>query len=279
MVSAFARLELCTNKLYDNGRFSVPLRHRNNTSETEEVPDEVEELERRLDSIMTRLRGIQAQVDKLKGGRASGVTMKQVENLTLVIEADPKYPPLSLQQLVRLLILDGSVRTSLTVHGHSTLPASLPAHLVSWFGSWTPPNRSRMENQLNLTWIWKPVGCDPTAKIVNLSCSDLQGQASIARLLARLIESWTQTPFYESFGSSTSAQIDEWIDQLELGCGSGLSVPPSLSKRIEARLGKADWLAGPGRGAKSFADVFLSSLLKSQLTSPKAKDWCTRSSG
>ena len=261
--------------------FLFPLRHRNKSTATEEeddLPDEVADLGRRLDLIMSKLHGLQAQVGKLKAGQQqapSSLYRNQIEKVTLVIEADPNYPPLSLLPLIRSLA--SQVRMSISTHGHSSLSDPLPVHLVSWPGSvMMAPERSRIENQLNLTWIWKPVGSLPTAKIVDVSSGDLQGQASIARLLARLMESWTKSSFYEDFGSSTAAQIDEWIDQLERGPGSGLSLPPGLLKRIEARLSSADWLAGPGRGERSLADVFLSSLVGNQLTSDRAKDWCKR---
>lgn len=213
---------------------------------------------------MMQLLAIKTQVGKLKRR-----WQKAEENVTLVIEADPAYLPSSLQNLVNQLITQSNIRAQITVHRHSSLKSSPPNQ---WLHSSTTTGY-RLDNQLNLTWIWKSVGVHPTAKIVNRAAvGDFRGEAAIARLLARLIESWTNILFYENFDIDTTAHIDEWIDLLEVSSQLG-----SLIKRIEARLAVADWLSGPHRGTKSFADVFLASVLRDKLQSSRAKDWSVRS--
>ena len=227
-------------------------------------PNELEELEIRMDSIMAQLLNIKNEVEKLKRNG-----QKAEENMTLVIEADPSNPPISLQILVHTLTTQQKIRTHLTVHRHSSLKTTVPEH---WLKS-TVDVGCRLNNQLNLTWIWKTaVDFHPTAKVVNRVTGDIRGEAAIARLLARLIESWTQSPFYENLDCNSVAQVDEWIDLFESN-----SQPGPLLKRIEARLAVADWLAGPHRGTKSLADIFLSAALRDRLTSSRAKDWSTRS--
>jgi len=215
---------------------------------------------------MMQLLAIQTQVGKLKRRG-----QKAEENVTLVIEADPAYLPSSLQNLVNQLTTQSNIRTQITVHRHSSLKSSPPNQ---WLHS-SIATGYRLDNQLNLTWIWKSVGVHPTAKIVNRAAvGDFHGEAAIARLLARLIESWTSILFYENFDINTTAQIDEWIDLLEVSSQLGLG---PLMKRIEARLAVADWLSGPHRGTKSFADVYLASVLRDKLQSSRAKDWSVRS--
>jgi len=217
-----------------------------------------------MDSIMAQLQTIKNEVEKLKKGE-----QKTEENITLVIEADPSNLPASLQILVRSLTTQPKIRTQLTVHTHSSLKTTVPEH---WLQS-SVVTGSRLDNKLNLTWIWKPVG-SPIAKVVNrVATGDICGEGAVARLLARLFECWSGIPFYENFDYNTAAQIDEWIDLLEVNCQLG-----PLLKRIEARLAVADWLSGPHRGTKSLADVFLSAALQDKLTSSRAKDWSKRSS-
>lgn len=217
-----------------------------------------------MDSIIAQLLAIKTEVGKLK---RSG--QKTEENVTLVIEADPAYPPLSLQALVLQLTAQPNIRAQITVHSHSSLKSSPPGQ---WLHSNATPGY-RLDNQLNLTWIWKSVGLHPNARVVNrASGGDILGEAAIARLLARLIESWTDVSFYESFDINDTAQIDEWVDLHGVS-----SQPGPLIKRIEARLAVADWLSGPHRGTKSVADVYLSSVLRDKLQSSRAKDWSMRS--
>jgi len=229
-----------------------------------EEPNELQELELRMDSIMAQLLAIKTEVGKLK---RSGQTAE--ENITLVIEADPAYPPSSLQILVRQLTTQPNIRAQVTVHKHSSLKSPTPDQ---WLHS-SATTGYRLDNQLNLTWIWKSVGMHPSAKVVNrITGSDFRGEATIARLLARLIESWTDISLYENLDCDSAAQIEEWIDLLEVS-----SQPGPLIKRIEARLAVADWLSGLHRGTKSLADVYLSSVLRDKLQSSRAKDWSMRS--
>ena len=222
-----------------------------------------------MESIMSQLRGIESEVKKLK---AKGKTSQK--SLTLVIEADPAYPPRSLQILLRYLTTREDVLTSVTVHEHSSLKNPCPTNLMQWTGL-HQSNRSRTDNQFNLAWIWKTVGRHPISKVVNQSIGDIHGETAIARLFARLIESWTETALYENFDLNTSAQIDEWLDLWE-GCNQ--SNIPGFIKRIESRLAIATWLAGPIPGVKSLADVFLATVLSEKLNSVRAKDWCLRCS-
>jgi hypothetical protein len=217
-----------------------------------------------MDSIMAQLLAIKTEVGKLK---RSG--QKAEENITLVIEADPAYPPSSLRILVRQLTTQSNIRAQVTVHKHSSLKSQTPDEWLHFSAT----TGYRLDNQLNLTWIWKSVGMHPSAKVVNRTTgSDFRGEATIARLLARLIESWTDISLYENFERDSTAQIEEWIDLLEVS-----SQPGPLIKRIEARLAVADWLSGLHRGTKSLADVYLSSALRDKLQSSRAKDWSMRS--
>lgn len=231
-------------------------------------PADLQDLEIRMDSIMTRLRGIENEVSKLKKqGKSSP------EKLTVVIEADPNYPPLSIQTLIRLLMARSNLHILVTVHQHSSLEKDCPTSFMQWHESATS-NLNRVDNLFNLAWIWKPIGRNPVAKIVNRSGGDICGETAIARLFARLLESCTDCAFYEDFDINTTAQIDEWLDMWESCPQAGDSVV--LTKRINNRLGSSDgrkWIAGELPGTKSLADIFLSSLLGHKLNSDWAKEW------
>ncbi len=221
-----------------------------------------------MDYIMTRLRGIETEVRKLKrNGKMSQ------EKLTLAIEVDPLHPPRSLQHLLRALMAREQILTNVTVHQHSSLKSSCSTDLMQWLGT-SVSNRSRTDNQLNLSWIWKPIGRHPVAKVVNLPNGDIRGEPAIARLFARLFESWTENMLYESFDLNTCAQIDEWLDLWE-GCSNQTGFS-ALIKRIESRLAAATWLAGPPPGVKSLADIFLASILSGKLNSVRGKEWMMR---
>jgi hypothetical protein len=146
----------------------------------------------------------------------------------------------------------------------------------------TVSDGSRIDNQCNLTWIWKPIGRHPIAKIVNRPNGDIHGEAAIARLLARLLESWADCAMYENFDSSICSQIDDWLDSWESCIQSGDSKFLMLIRRIHNQLGHPDgrkWLVGPLPGVKSLADIFLSNLLGDKLNtlnSGQAKEWMLR---
>ena len=219
-----------------------------------------------MDSIMTQLHNIEKEVKKLK--RESQFCGK----VSLVIEADPSYPPVSLQSLIQSLSTNKALNVSITVHEHSSCGNVSSKNVTSWPRA-SVSNCSRMENHLNLTWIWKPDRRYPIAKFVNQSLGDIRGETTIARLLARLLESWTDCNLYENFDLCTSAQIDGWLDLWEECTQSN---PSGFVKLINTRLANASWLAGPPPGTRSLADVFLSSALTIKGTTPHVKDWLSR---
>lgn len=217
-----------------------------------------------MDKIMKQLRGIETEVKKLQRKRDV-----DLEKLTLVIEADPSHPPYSLLSLAQSIMTREDIHATVTVHEHSSLKSACPKELLKWHGL-RIPNRNRIDNQLNLTWIWKPVGRHPIAKLVNCVSSDVRGETTIARLLARLFESWTGWALYENFDLNTSASIDQWLDAWESCKPAEI---PGFLKLIDVRLAKANWLAGPSTGVKSLADVFISAVLGNKLKSVRAKEW------
>lgn len=244
--------------------------YRQRFAEKELEKDELQDLENRMDEIMRQLRGIESEVDKLKRRQNNSP-----EKLTLVIDADPSYPPRSLISLAQsMMVLGQDIRINMTEHKHSSLLTGCPADLTNWLRHHNS-NHNRVDNHLNLTWIWKNVGVHPVAKPVNWSKGDLCGETTIARLFARLLESWTGCALYENLDLHTTAHIDEWLDAWELCNKSGLS---GLIKLVEARLAIASWLAGPLPGQKSLADIFLSAVLSDKLKSVRAKQWISQSS-
>lgn len=213
-------------------------------------------LEQHIDSITARLEGIQREVVNLK--RVSS----KPEKLSLVIEADPSFPPESVRTILKYLSTL-PISTTITTHRHSSLTKN-----VSLISNWLTPQSSgqnRIDNQFNLTWIWKPIGCNPIAKEVHQSNSkEFLGEGSIARLLARFIESWTRARLYENLDAASSAQIDEWLD---------LVGDKSIMKRLESRLSRCEWLVG---GSITLADYVVASSVKDRLTNDRLKEWAQR---
>ena len=165
--------------------------------------------------------------------------------LSVVLELDPCYPAGAVRELLGYLTTDG-VRASVTVHGHSSLRSPLAEELKNWL---PVLEGKRTENHLNMVVIWKSVGKDPVLKIVNRpGFKDVLGEASIARFLARCLESWTPVVLYEKLGSSKVAEIDAWIDSVQD------TQPAALSKKIHQALEKSEWLVA---GTKTLADIFL----------------------
>ena len=245
--------------------FNIFNRHRPGTAKGNDL-DDLKALECQMESIMRKLADAQKQVLSLK--RQSN--RNQEENLTIVIEADPAHPPSAVRAL--LCQITAGIKTSVTVHSHSSLPDS------SIRQGWLKPVESsvnRPDNQLNLTWIWKAGGPQPVLKFVNRpNRADLRGEASIARLLARLAESWTNDSLYEAFGTTLAAQIDELIDLTERPTDKA-----AIIRRLEQRLSRSDWLVGEGRGIKSLADVFLAAVLENHaIQNRQLKEWALRSS-
>lgn len=229
------------------------------STQAEELEDDnLDVLEQRIDSITLKLEDMQREVVALRNP-------SKPEKLSLVIEADPCFPPECIRTLLKHL-LNLPITATITTHSHSSLIHDLPQHLCHWVSPHSS-GCSRIDNQFNLTWIWKPVGRHPIAKEVDRpTLKEFHGQACIARLIARFIESWTETNLYESCDLISSALIDQWMDSVELE-------DESLSKRLESRLEHFEWLVGQ---KKTLADVFVASSLKDRLTSKRMKEWALR---
>jgi len=247
------------------GQICICCRHR--SAGNNELEDLLA-LENRIESVMNQLGKMQKQVASLKRG-------SRPERLAVVIEADPRYPPKSISPLVNLLASED--HASVTMHSHSSLGQAedLTRELRSWFTA-VSSSKSRMQYSLNVTFIWKSVGRHPVFFVNRPGSVDVHGQASIARLLARLIEALTGSIVYESLGNRMAAQIDDWMDltQTETLARDGRLV----TDRMEKRLQQAQWLAGDGTGCKYLADVYLAAVLKDQLKSDRLKQWALRSS-
>lgn len=222
---------------------------------------DIEELDRRMNTIMDRLTKLKATVEEMKRSE------QPVEKISLVIEADPSHPPEILQHLVNCISMDKNIRSIVTVHEHSSLVWSNLSCITE--GSVKVGTcGSSMDAQLRLTWIWKSIGKTPVAKIINGGHSNIVGEPSIARLLARFYESLTNGILYEKFDNETILAIDHWIDMWE-------ETSHTLDKQIMKRLDNADWLAGPGRGLKSLADIFLATKMGKKLGG-KQNSWYLR---
>lgn len=219
-----------------------------------------------MEIIIRQLRNMENQVKKLKKQ-----DQPKQGKLTIVIEADPSHPPRSLQALI-LLILKHQIPANVTVHQHSSLNSNCSKDDLAWAGP-SANEHNRVSSLLNLTWIWKPVGRHPNVKFVNHSCADLTGEMTIARLLTRLLESWTDSELYESLGFATTVHVDEWLDLLE---NSNQSNASGLIKLVEARLSTSEWLAGPAPGVKSLADIVYSNVLRDRLQSVRGREWVSR---
>jgi len=218
-------------------------------------------LEQRIDAITARLESVQREVVCLK--KASSI---KPERLSIVIEADPSFPPESVKTMLKLL-LTLPITATITTHRHSTLTQELTHNISNWL---LPrfSDHNRIDNQLNVTWIWKSIGRHPIAKEVNMANSkEFIGENTITRLLARFIESWTDVTLYECFDLATCSQIDEWLELIE---------DKSVMKRLESRLDHSEWLVGNGPGVKTLADYALASSVQHQQMNDRVKGWILR---
>jgi len=228
---------------------------------TEKKELDLDELEQRIDSITTRLENMQREMVNLRN-----TSSFKPEKLSIVIEADPSFPPESVKTMLKFLSTL-PITATITTHRHSTLTQDLTQDISNWLLP-RSSGQNRIDNQLNVTWIWKPIGQSPTAKEVNTSNSkELHGEHTITRLLARFIESWTDVTMYEHFDLVTCAQIDEWLDSFE---------DQSVMKRLESRLNHSEWLVGKGAGTKTLADYVLASAVQHRQASGRVKEWILR---
>jgi len=228
---------------------------------TEKKELDLDVLEQRIDLITERLENISREVTKLKN-----TSSLKPEKLSLVIEADPAFPPESIKTMLKL-VSTLPIATTMTIHRHSTVNQDSTQNISNWLMP-RSSGHNRIDNQLNITWIWKQIGRHPIAKEVNTTNSnEFLGEHTIARLLARFIESWTDITLYEHFDLVTCAQIDEWLDSIE---------DKSMMKRLESRLNQSEWLVGKCAGIKTLADYVLASSVQYQRTSSRVKEWIHR---
>lgn len=233
------------NCMYSIG--NVHATDRSNVDQDEDSPWTA--LERRQDAIIAKVEQLTSDVAKLLNnihvGNRSVVkhtscpssVKKDVDYHDIVINANPKHPPLSLIVLHQLFTPRVHCFTSVYVHSSVT---SIQEELKNCF-----PNGSgsRSNAQLAFTFIWKDVCHGAEMVIRPVSQSPIHGEANIARYLARLLDA-----DYEA-NPEVATTIDAWIDMAAL---LTTKQKASVLKSLNARLGKRTWLAG---SSLSLADI------------------------
>lgn len=177
------------------------------------------EIENSLENISSRVSRLRQQLG-LKPGvlniqsvqPLNGKVMKDV-----VIQADPEFPPYSVQFLFAALSQMTSVWSS--VHIHSSL-TEIPYHLNDFFElqeGETEKNRSNCK--LGITIIWKALTKDPI--LVTHPAKQISGEVNIIRYFSRILEEHsnvssvlTHSMKYDSLSSIQASQVDEKLDKI-----------------------------------------------------------------
>ncbi len=140
-------------------------------------------------------------------------------------------------------------------HLHSSTISKLPHNLLDF---WPSPNpcKSRLENQLGLTLIWKPVGIDPVLKVGSSTESpNIVGEVNILRYFSRL----SLANLYEE------CPCQSWVDQ-QLDYFHELLHMPEKDARarmiLAKQMSKASKRPSSLKGVPTLADVMFSSMAK-----------------
>ncbi|XP_072028686.1 aminoacyl tRNA synthase complex-interacting multifunctional protein 2-like [Amphiura filiformis] len=175
----------------------------------------------------------------------------------IVIYANPNSPPLSLFVLYHTLSSQYRCRTA--VHIHSSVK-NVPEKLLQSLANGVEVGRG--EAQIGITLIWKDVLHGPELKVSAHSQTPIQGEANVARYLARLI-----TPRYDAGTIQHVCAVDDLLDLASFTILGGSSKERAAALRsLNSLLGKNTWLAPSGE--MSIADaVVWSTLHQVQMTS------------
>ena len=184
-------------------------------------------MENRWNAIESKLENISSRVTRLRqnvGLKETNDTIQYPAESNgilsdLVIQANPKYPPYSIQFF--LLALSQVVPIYTKVHVHSSLTNDLAFELKDFLEL----NSECKESQRNdrnkfsygITVIWKSTGKDPVL-VVNPT-TPVVGEVNIIRYLARITESMSHkfsgishAIKYDSLPPAKLSQVDEQLD-------------------------------------------------------------------
>ena len=179
--------------------------------------------ERRWDKIEKQLQHLTKEVEKLTGtpiDASSSLNSRSTNSIAfndLVIEMDPEHAALGVQIMAQKLAQNCDVYFA--THQHSSLKAKLPGNLWDFWPSPSDPNKSRLDYQLCLTLIWKPVGCDAVLKLSSTTkATPVMGEVNVLRYLSRMTSA-TSKLYEDAHGCAwIDQQLDSFHEFLHLDC-------------------------------------------------------------
>ena len=172
-------------------------------------------IENKLENISSRVARIRQQVG-IKDSQSDGSSLDNAIFQDFVIQANPDYPPYSVQ--IFLQALSQVIPIHVSVHVHSSLKEDLDYELKDFLALESKAtNRSLCK--YGITVIWKSTGKDPIL-VVNPR-RHIEGEVNIVRYFSRLIECM-QSRFtsvqhlikYDSLSPGKVALIDEQLDSI-----------------------------------------------------------------
>ena len=174
------------------------------------------EIENKLENLSSRVARIRQQVG-LKPTKVINSPLENSPFQDFVIQANPDYPPYSVQ--IFLQALSQVVPIHVSVHVHSSLKTDIDFELKDFLALETKLSKNRGLCKYGITVIWKETSKDPTL-VVN-PANHIEGEVNIIRYLSRLIESLDcnfsgiqHSIKYDSLPSSKLALIDEQLDSI-----------------------------------------------------------------
>lgn len=225
----------------------------------ENIDPAVLELEQRQEAILAQLQKLETEVNELAKNwenkptaatsTTTGTTVNGVNGFQdVVISANPSSPPYSLFVLYSLL--QQQYKTLASSYAHSSV-ASMPERLKGFFTEMS--NGPRINNQLMITVIWKDVSNGPVMMVDPKNQTPIEGEASIARYLSRLLN-----PSYDSSDPVTATVIDTWLDTAQQLLNGNNKEKAAVVRSLNSQLGKNTWLVGT---SLSLADIVMWSAL------------------
>jgi aminoacyl tRNA synthase complex-interacting multifunctional protein 2 len=229
------------------------------------------ELEKRQASIIARLEQLKNQVDELTQNQAgdaktvpsSGAvwsingTLQCSDSVVagdtirdIVINANPANPPYSLFILQQMLAKQYKVLSSSYAHSSALDVSDKLRNIYATNGI----AGNRNQHQFAFTLIWKDVSPSPSLMVQPQKQTLIQGEAAVARYLARLLQ-----PSYENGSIIIATEIDSMLDLASQLLRGNKSEKAAVMKALNGRLGRSQWLVG---NSLSLADIVVWSAIQ-----------------
>jgi aminoacyl tRNA synthase complex-interacting multifunctional protein 2 len=226
---------------------------------SEALPEELSALQRRQETILSRLEELRVLLSSAAGNlqsvtygsqsvpsvSAHQANLKVCSPMTLAISASPSHPPTSLLVLLPWMKQEYGLTSTLSTHTHSSVTSQHLPDFTAPHSDFTAPHSDNAHIRIIITW--KEVGPDPVLILSPIKHVAIRGEVNIARYLLGQVT--------DSTGHVLEAtRLDDLLDAAHvISRGSDTDRRSSVTS-LAVTLGQSSWTIG---STLSLADILL----------------------